>query len=386
MSKDPSQDRLLTTLHRWQEKHRSRAEKVAEAEARLTRRKAKLRALEEAIADLETRLAEPRKRHLGEEDADDGPLRPAHLIFNPSAGRDSEDNALRLSQVISALRAHGIEAEVGLKTSGHAARKQAREAVASGCPLIVVAGGDGTLQDVASQMVGSSTILGIVPTGTMNNVARSLGIPLEIEEACALIGMGMTRQIDVGSITGEGRPQVKYFLDCAGVGLLAVAALTGQAIEKRRWNPFVRGVRQLFEAHPQTMRVELDELVLEPSTHLVTVSNAPLMGNNLLAAPEARMDDGLLDISVYDGMGGAALSRHFLVAASGKSDDVVNYRAARVRITTVDPVPTNSDMELPGPRRTIEFCVVPKALCVIVGDGTALTTPVHGTPPTTAAE
>jgi diacylglycerol kinase (ATP) len=380
MSKDPSQERLLDKLHRRQEKHRARAEKLAEEEARLVRRRAKLSALEESIAKLEARLAEPRKRHLGEGASSDGPLRPALLLFNPTCGRNSENNALRLSLVVASLRAHGIEAEVGLKTSGRAARKQARDAVEAGCPLVIVAGGDGTLQDVASQLVGSSTVMGIVPTGTMNNIARSLGIPLEIEDACALIGMGMTRQLDVGSISGEDRPQVRYFLDCAGVGLLAVAALTGQSFEKKRWNPFARGVRQLLQAQPQTMRVEIDDQVLDPTTHLVTVSNAPLMGNNLLAAPDAKMDDGLLDVSVYDGMGAPALSRHFLVAASGGTDDVVKYQAARVRITTVEPVPTNSDMALPGPRTVIEFSVVPKALSVIVGDGIALTTPVQGAP------
>ena len=383
----PSQPALFESLRRKQRKHERLLGKVEKAAARLERRKARFHTLEASIADLERRLSEPRMENLGQEAASDGALKPARLIFNPSSGRDDENNALRLAHIVSSLRAHGIEAHVGLKTSGNAARELARKAVRDGHSLVVVAAGDGTIGDVASQLVGSSTVLGIVPIGTMNNLARSLGVPLGIDDACALIGMGTTRHIDVGRVISNGNPNAEYFVECAGVGLSAIAALAGQAFEKRQWRVVPRALRRFFEAKLGIIQVEMDGTVVEASTRMVTVSNAPLMGSNMLAAPGAKMDDGLLDVHLYDGMGDAALVKHFMAASAASPDTLKTYRARRVRITAEEPVLTNSDMSITPQRHVIEIEVVPGALSMIVGNGIGLSVPVESAPsaPTFAA-
>ena len=382
-----SQPALFKSLRRKQHKHKTLLAKVEKTAARLDRRKAQFHALEASLADLERRLSEPRMEHLGQQAASDGVLKHARLIFNPSSGRDDENNAVRLAHVVSSLRAHGIEAHVGLKTSGHAARELARRAVRSGHPLVVVAAGDGTIGDVASELVGSATVLGIVPIGTMNNLARSLGVPLGIDDACALIGMGTTRHIDVGRVISNGSTQAEYFLECAGVGLSAIAALAGQSFEKRRWRIIPRALRKFIEAKLGTILVEMDDTVVEATTRMVTVSNAPVMGNNMLAAPGAKMDDGLLDVQIYDGMGDAALVRHFMAASSGSPDDLKTYRARRVRITADEPVLTNADMNITRQRHVVEIEIVPRALSMIVGNGIGLSVPVESAPdaPTFAA-
>jgi diacylglycerol kinase (ATP) len=376
----PSQPALFRSLRRKQRRHEALLDKVEKTAARLERRKAKFQALEASIADLERRLSEPRMEHLGEQAASDGALKQARLIFNPSSGRDDENNAARLAHVVSSLRAHGIEAHVGLKTSGNAARELARKAVRSGHPLVVVAAGDGTIGDVASQLIGSSTVLGIVPIGTMNNLARSLGVPLGIDDACALIGMGTTRHIDLGRLTSDDSSQAEYFMECAGVGLSAIAALAGQSFEKRRWGAIPRILRKFVEAKLGTIRVEMDDTAVEASTRIVTVSNAPLMGDNMLAAPGAKMDDGLLDVQIYDGMGDAELVKHFMAASSGSPDALKTYRARRVRITAEEPVLANSDMNIARERHVIEIEIVPKALSMIVGNGIGLSVPVESAP------
>jgi len=383
-----SQSVLFTSLLRKQRKHEKLLAKIENTSGRLERRKAKYLALEADIADLEGRLSEPRKGHLGQRAASDGALKHARLIFNPTSGRDDKDNAARLAKVVSSLRAQGIEAHVGLKTSGSAARDLARRAVKAGDPLVVVAGGDGTIADVASQLIGSSTVLGIVPTGTMNNLARSLGVPLGIADACALIGMGTTRHIDVGRVTSNGSLNAEYFMECVGVGLSAIAALAGQAFEKRHWRAIPRALRKFIEAKLGTMVVEMDDTRVEATTRVVTVSNAPLMGNKMLAVPGAKMDDGLLDVQIYDGMSDAALVKHFMAASSGSPDDLKTYRVRRVRITAEEPVLTNSDMNITPERHEIEIEVVPKALSVIVGNGIGLSVPVESAPsaPTFAAD
>src|SRR5262245_65841226 len=168
---------LAQSLRRNQCKHVELLAKVERTTARLQKRKSRLRALESLIADLGRRLSEPRRKR-ADQQAADGRLLHARLVFNPSAGRGGEDSGELLAHVVEALRAHGIEPHVGVKTSGKAARNLARKAVDNGDALVIVAAGDGTIGEVASELLECPTALGIVPIGTMNNVARSLGIPL----------------------------------------------------------------------------------------------------------------------------------------------------------------------------------------------------------------
>src|SRR4029077_10885079 len=143
------------TLGRKQRKQMKLLARIEKTAMRLARRRLKLAALESQIADLE--------RHAAGVDRN-GSTKQAVLLFNPMSGRKGEnDHALRLSQIVDALRAHGIRASIRIKTSGKEARAAASEAAQSGQPLIVVAAGDGTVEEVASQLVGTSTVLGIIP-------------------------------------------------------------------------------------------------------------------------------------------------------------------------------------------------------------------------------
>jgi YegS/Rv2252/BmrU family lipid kinase len=373
---------LAKSLRRNQRKHEVQLTKVEKARARLERRKSKLEALEAMIADQERRLAEPRRADAPRQDGE-GPFRHACLIFNPSSGREHEDRGERLAEVIRALRAHGIDPHLGVKTSGKAAHELARRAVEAGHSLVIVAAGDGTITEVASELIGSQTTLGIVPVGTMNNVARSLGIPLAIDDACALIGMGTTRHVDVGRVVTSGSGKSEIFLECAGIGLGALLAAAGQAVEKHRWSHLPGLLRRFKEEHPVHVKVEMDEVTVEANTHLVTVANAPMFGNNLLAAPAARMDDGFLDVCLYDGLGEAELTKHFLSASNGKVSDLATHRARHVRISAEDPLEVDAGLVQVPARRVIEIESVPGALSMIVGNGIALSVPVESAPKAT---
>jgi len=369
---------LVKMLRRKQAKHRVLLAKLEKTTARLERRTANLHALEAAIAAIERRLVGPGGASNG---APNGakPLRRACVIFNPTAGPDT-DSAQRIAEIVTHLRTHGIDANVEIKTSGKMGRARAKAAVDSGAELIIAVGGDGTVEDVAAQMVGSASVLGIVATGTSNNLARSLGVPLEVAEACALIGMGTVRHIDVGRVQSADRAEVEYFLEGAGVGLTAVAALTGEAVHKGRWNLVPRGLRKMFASKPGIMRVHLDDVVVEASSRMVTVSNSPLMGRNFVVAPKAKMDDGMFDVILYDGMGEAEIVGHFMAAAKGAADELRTYRARQVRIQVNAPMLINSDADVGAQRRAIEIEILPKALAVIVGNGIGLTVPVASAP------
>ncbi len=386
---DKERLKAVKGLHRAQEKHTALLGEVEKARAKMDKRKRKLQTLEAKIARLERASAEPKEK-LGQPTANGHPvnktdnLRRARLIYNPESGGESANDSRRLVEIVSRLREHGILAGIDLKTSGKVARDLAKAAVENGDDLVIVAGGDGTIEDVASELVGSKTTLGILPTGTMNNLARCLGIPLNIEGACALLGMGVTRRIDVGRVIGK-KPKSEYFLEAAGVGLSAIVIPAGQAVEKGQWGALPFALRKLFDSKPEPVQVELDEQ--EPiiaSSQIVTVSNAPMMGKNMLIAPNAKMDDGLLDIAIYDGMTKTDLLQHFTAASSGQlSDDpakVKFYRARRVRIRTNKTLDEVSDKDVLQKKQLVEIEIVPQALSVIVGNGIGLSIPVEAAP------
>ncbi len=370
-TKDPTR-----ALERQQRQHARLLARVEKTTAQLERRTAKLHAVEARLAELQQRVANPRARSPRRRASD----RDVQLVFNPMSGRDSSNNAMRLAHVVSALRAHRLEPGIGVRTPETSARDLARRAKADAVGLVIVAGGDGTIEDVAGELVGTGIALGIVPLGTMNNIARSLGVPLDIDEACALIAMGARRHIDVGRVSTLGEPHADHFLECAGLGLSAFAAFAGEGLEKHRWHLLPRIVQKFFESKPGAVQIGVDDVILEAHTRIVTVSNAPLSGNNMLVAPGAKMDDGLLDVVVYDGMGDAALMKHFVAAGNHGAERLPTHRARTIRITTQEPLPINSDTEVMAKRRSLRIDVVPGSLTVIAGNGIGLTVPVEATP------
>ena len=376
---------LLEELRR---KHGKLAKKMEQKTGKLQKKTRKLQKLEAKIARME------RQAHAPLLDADGKPvvavdaakLRPVRLIFNPKSGLLKK--SATLEEVVEMLRRHGLQAEVTVKTSGKVARAAAKAAAANKEELVIAAGGDGTIEDVATQMVGSETVLGILPIGTRNNVARELGIPLDLDQACALVAAGITRKIDMGRVRANEKPDIEYFLESAGIGLSAIVLPAGQELRKGRLAKVPRALRRLFEFKPGAVEVELDngERIIANSS-LVTVSNAPLLGMNYMVAPDAKMDDGLLDIAVYDGMTATDLTAYFLKTTDGRrayDPNVKYFRSRRVVIRSNQSLPIAADTDVVPERKVLEIEVEAGAIRAIVGNGIALGRPVEAvqsTPP-----
>jgi diacylglycerol kinase family enzyme len=175
----------------------------------------------------------------------------AHIIMNRNSGAD---NKLALTEEIeTAFTAHGWKVEFVL-TSRHDLRRRTQQAVAEAPGAIVVVGGDGTINTVASACVEVNRPLGLLPAGTFNFAARNLGVPTEVSEAVAVIVNGRVRQIDIGEING------RIFMCGAGLGLYA-RMLEQREQDKRRFGrsrvvAFFSGMRCLLRRHP-LFRVEL---------------------------------------------------------------------------------------------------------------------------------
>src|SRR5436190_9276652 len=151
----------------------------------------------------------------------------AKLIANPGAGKRAEVST-ELQVAIQLLQERGIKVDVAFAKPKVEATHIAKQAAKDGYKLIIAMGGDGTIEAALRGVVGTKARLGMIPAGTENNLAKSLGIPEKVEEACDLIASTATRKLDMGQIKMKGKKKF-YFFEVAAIGL--VSALYHEANE-----------------------------------------------------------------------------------------------------------------------------------------------------------
>ena len=257
------------------------------------------------------------------------------LIANPGAGKAGEA-AKNLKLVLGYLENLGIKADVALAKPKEKATPIARRAVKNGHKTVIAVGGDGTLEAVMRGMVGSKVHLGIIPVGTENNIARSLGIPENLEEACALIAADNTRMLDVGQVkTRKGR---KFsFFELATVGLSAAMYPDAAKAAGGKLSGVKGAVMTLIhqDTSPKILLTLDNESKIEVETMLVMVSNTPAFGKKFLVAPNASLQDGLLDISVYQDFSKAELLGYYAKVMDGGysgNGKVQRYQARKLQV------------------------------------------------------
>jgi YegS/Rv2252/BmrU family lipid kinase len=375
-----AQEARRKTLAQAQRQQRKQLKKAEVARAQLDKATQKLSAIEATI----TRLAQSEqtaKPPLSEQAAaKPADMRQALVIFNPKSKGAIKGN-YSSAQIIECLRRYGIEGKLATKTSGKGARQLAQAAAKQGVGLVIAVGGDGTIEDVARQLIGSDTTLGIIPLGTMNNLARSLGVPLSLDDACALLRTGISRHIDVGRVMTADAPNGVYFLEMAGVGLSAHALNFGEGFMKGQWVKLLEAMGNAFASNIDTVTVAYDdEAPFQVQTHVVTIVNSPLFAGNMFIGPDAKMDDGVLDVALYSGMSKIDLQHHFRKVAAGKRVDdprITFRRVRRIRVSSSAALAANADLEVFRPQQTWEIAIMPGALSVIVGNGIGLSLPVE---------
>jgi diacylglycerol kinase (ATP) len=303
---------------------------------------------------------------------------PALLIINSKSG-PARDSLLRVRELVDLLAGHNIAADVRVKLHKSQARREARSAAKAGYPLVVAAGGDGTVAAVARGLVGTGTVLGIIPLGTYNNVATSLGIPTDAAQACALIAAAPVRAIDVGQVQARGMKRGRLFLELGAVGVAAPLAIAGLGFEKGRWDAVTKHLPHAVEMTPAVLGVSVDRQrpARRVESLLAIVANTPRAGAGLMLAPQARLDDGLLDVRVYEEMSQPALAAHFLAIQTGTVGDDPRVRSSSGRklvIRSSTPLPVVVDSKVVG-STPARFRVLAGRLLVIAGSGEGLARP-----------
>lgn len=213
------------------------------------------------------------------------------LIINPISGTRSKTGLDRM--VIDALGPLGREVEVAY-TKGHGdATRLALSAVEKGCETVLAAGGDGTINETAAALCGTGIVLGIIPCGSGNGLARHLGIPVDIKESLKIIIENHAMDIDYATVNDK-----KFFCTC-GVGFDAAVS---EAFARKKTRGKLTYIQSTFQTYanyePEHYTIIANGKTLTEKAFLVAVCNASQYGNNAYIAPSASINDGLLDVTI----------------------------------------------------------------------------------------
>lgn len=286
------------------------------------------------------------------------------ILLNPTSGAKAglSTNPITEDDVRRVAAANGLGDELIVTESEEHGIAAATEAADAGYAIVVAAGGDGTIASVAGALLGRETALGILPLGSLMNIARSFGLPRDLDEAAAVIATGTVRPVDVGEANGVP------FMEAGSVGLSAAIFGEAEQIDEGHYRAVFSALRLLAKFPPSRMTLRLDDRVVATQALSVVAANGPYMGLGFTVAPDAVLDDGLLDIVVYSRFSRMELVRHFAGIAFGRqkfSPKVTVYRSAEVRIESRRPLPCTADTRDLG-TTPVTFRSLRRALRVVV--------------------
>ena len=203
-------------------------------------------------------------------------------------------------EVEAALKEKGISYGVSTTQYARHATELARSAYENGERTIIAVGGDGTINEVASALLGTDAVMGILPFGTGNDFARAVGIPKEPSAALEVLLSRRIAPVDTGDVNGH------FFINVAGFGFDVDVLLNTQRYKTRFKGmlPYLLGIVSAL-AHLKALPIKIHtaERVLETDALLIAVGNGAYFGGGMMALPNAVADDGLFDICVVRGMG-----------------------------------------------------------------------------------
>lgn len=251
------------------------------------------------------------------------------------------------------------------------ALKWARTAVRRGCNYIIIAGGDGTLNEAVNGVAqtGRSARIGIVPLGTGNDFARTLGLPLSIRENVETLRARKTRPVDIVRVRGR---KTRYFVNVAAGGFSGIVRRKMTAEIKKSWGPlaYIRGAAAaLPKLHAYKTRIVLDdEEELSSALYNLIIANGRFAAGGLPIAPEADPTDSLLDVVLIPKRSApemALLAAAIILGKHFTANGIVFRRAKKVSVRSKPGMWFNVDGELVG-SVPATFQIVPRALDFVV--------------------
>ncbi|MDK1360556.1 diacylglycerol kinase family protein [Arthrobacter sp. zg-Y1219] len=317
-----------------------------------------------------------RRRRLAAERPVFKPLAPGHqrvaMVLNPVKVQAPAARVL----LAEACELAGWDPPLILETTRESPGwEQARHALQLGADVVVAAGGDGTIREVARALANAPAALGLLPLGTGNLLARNLGLPVADLPASVRAALhGQERRIDMGTMTLEnsvtGQGSSSAFLVMGGIGLDAeVLAATRDDLKKRvGWMAYSEAGVRLLPGRRTKMSISVDgEPPRVRKVRSILFANIGRLPAGIDFIPEARMDDGLLDVVVMSprGLAGWLWLAGKVVTKYPKDIPVIDHRRARtVEIRVGQPTRTQLDGDVTGAATSVRVQVNPLALLV----------------------
>lgn len=276
-------------------------------------------------------------------------LKRARIIYNPTSGRELFRK--ELAKVLERLEQAGYEASAHATTGDGDATNAAQIAVERRYDLVIVAGGDGTINEVVHGIAEAEyrPKIGIIPTGTTNDFARALSIPRDIKKALDIIlNDDSPKALDIGKVNDQ------YFINIAGGGDLTELTYDVPIKMKSAMGQlayYIKGIEMLPFLKPVATRIEYDDHVYEGDIMLFLIANTNSVGGFEKLAPEALIDDGYFDLLILKK---SNLAEFLRVASAGirgnhlEDDNVLYTQAKRIKIIPKEKMLLNIDGEYGG--------------------------------------
>jgi diacylglycerol kinase (ATP) len=265
------------------------------------------------------------------------------IIFNPQSG-DVRKSPQQLLEILAQMQERSFESLVYLLQEGSDLAGRIQADLQQGIELFVAAGGDGTIDSVAACLANTPGVLGIVPAGTRNNIALSLGIPSDIPVAVDLLRQGQRIKMDLGLAECAGRQQ--YFMETCSIGLFSALFPAADDIQHGELNRIGDLLAALVASQPAKLQLKLDgEWDVECEGHAALVANLPFVGPNLPLAPPESINDGLLEVLLFADQNKIEVFTNMaqMTMLQGNDERIRHYQVHRLEMHTDPPMPVLAD-------------------------------------------
>ena len=286
------------------------------------------------------------------------------FLVNPNSGVNHSRKALLKDYAAQVLDAEKYTWEIIFSKSAGHLFELSKSAAENGADIIVAVGGDGTVNQVAKGMFGSSSVLGLVPAGSGNGLAHHLNIPVDIPASLEVINKAEEKIIDTCSVNGE------LFVSIAGVGFDALVAKKFAETKRRGFLSYLNIVTNEYTWYrPRKYKLNIDGKIYKREALFVSFANTNQFGYNTIISPDASIEDGLIDVCIMKkvplllapGIIGLLLTRK--IDSSGYVEII---RAKEVSFTRRKNRPVNIDGEPVKLTPELTVNVNPASLRVLV--------------------
>lgn len=288
----------------------------------------------------------------------------AMLIVNPSSGKEQgEKHAASAEEV---LRERYGQVDVRYTEKEGDATQFAREAAEKHYTAVIAMGGDGTLNEAVAGLAEAEhrPHFGIIPLGTVNDLARALRVPNKPKKAIEALRDAEPTPMDIG------KSEHGYFMNVIAIGLIAEAVDEVSVEEKTKWGPFaylIEGIKAFREHSPYELSIQSEDGSFQDEAYLVVIALTNSVGGFENFEPDATLNDGLLHVYIFEELGlkdAIQLTPALFTGKLKETNSVTSFTTKKVSVSSPESLPVNADGD-PGGSLPLTFEILPSHLYVL---------------------